>query len=131
MNAKNRAKAAALGISVQSITPELAEKWGTLMSPGPRRGQSKPATPESQPGTANPNSKTLPAGEHLPDKAGLQAGNMNEKGLQENPGKQLLNREPVIPDKKDPVNQILQHGVVAMLGTEPIERRRYEQQIEE
>ena len=80
LNAKNRAKATALGISVQSITPELAEKWGILISPGSRRGQSKPATSESHPGTAVsfPNSKTLPAGEQLPDKAGLQAGNTNE-----------------------------------------------------
>ena len=104
MDPKMKARVAALGISVQSITPELAEKWGVLMSPGPRRGQSKPVTPESQSGTANPNSKTLPVGEQLPDKAGLLAGNVDEKGLQENPGKQLLNREPVTPDKKDPVN---------------------------
>lgn len=34
MNAKNSARAEALGISVQSITPELAAKWGVLMSPG-------------------------------------------------------------------------------------------------
>ena len=103
MDPKMKARAAALGISVQSITPELAEKWGILIFPGPRRGQSKPATPESHPGTANPNSKTLPAGEQLPDKAGLQAGNLDEKWLQENPGKQLLNREPVTSTKKDPV----------------------------
>ena len=103
MNAKNRAKATALGISVQSITPELAARWGILMSPGQRRGQSKPAAPEGQTGPANPNSKALPAGEQLPGKTGLQAGNMNEKRLEENMGKQLLNREPVTPDKKDPV----------------------------
>lgn len=103
MDPKRKARLEALGISGQSITPELAAKWGTLMSPGPRRGQSKPAMPESQPGPANPNSKTLPAGEQLPDKAGLQAGNMNEMGLQENPGTRLLTREPVTPDKKDPV----------------------------
>jgi len=103
LDEKMKARAEALGISVQSITPELAAKGGILMSPGPRRGQSKPPSPESQPGTANPNSKTLPAGEQLPDKAGLQAGNLDEKWLQENPGKQLLNREPVTSTKKDPV----------------------------
>ena len=58
MDAKMRAKAAALGISVQSITPELAAKWGILMSPGQRRGQSKPAAP---------NSTALPEGEQQPD----------------------------------------------------------------
>ena len=58
MNAKMRAKAAALGITVQSITPELAAKWGTLMSPGQRRGQSKPATPSNT---------ALPAGEQQSD----------------------------------------------------------------
>jgi len=104
MDPKMKARAAALGISVQSITPELAAKGGILMSPGPRRGQSKPPSPESQPGTANPNSKTLPAGEQLPDKAGLQAGNTNEEGVQENLAKQLLTSEPFTPDKKDPVN---------------------------
>ena len=104
MDAKMRAKAAALGISVQSITPELAAKWGTLMSPGQRRGQSKPPGPEGQPNPANPSSKALPAGEQLPGKAGLLVGNTNEEGVQENLGKQLLDREPVTPDKKDPVN---------------------------
>jgi len=103
MDPKNKARLEAEGNIVQSITPELAAKWGILMSPGQRRGQSKPATPESQPGPVNPNSKTLPAGEQLPGKAGLLAGNMNEKGLQENPGKQLLNREPFTSTKKDPV----------------------------
>ena len=103
MDAKRKARLEAKGISVQSITPELAAKWGILMSPGPRRGQSKTATPESQPGPANPSSETLPAGEQLPDKAGLQAGNMNEMGLQENPGTRLLTKEPFTPDKKDPV----------------------------
>ena len=58
MNEKMKARAEALGISVQSITPELAAKWGILMSPGPRRGQSKPATP---------NSTALPAGEQQSD----------------------------------------------------------------
>lgn len=100
MNEKMRAKAAALGISVQSITPELAAKWGTLMSPGQRRGQSKPPGPEGQPNPANPSSTALPAGGQLPGKAGLQTGNMNEKGLQENPGKRLLNREPPLRTRK-------------------------------
>ena len=54
MDPKNRAKAEALGISGQPITPELAAKWGTLMSFGQRRGQSKPPGPEGQPGPTNP-----------------------------------------------------------------------------
>ena len=100
MDAKMRARAAALGISVQSITPELAAKWGILMSPGQRRGQSKTPEPEGQAGPANPNSKTLSTGEQLPDKAGLLVGNMNEKGLEENLGKHLLTREPSIKKRK-------------------------------
>ena len=58
MDAKRKARLEAEGISVQSITPELAAKWGILMSPGQRRGQSKPATP---------NSIASPAGEHQSD----------------------------------------------------------------
>ena len=103
MDEKRRARLEAKGIKVQSIMPELAEKWGTLMSFGERSGQSKPPSPESQHGPANPSSTELPAGEQLPDKAGLLAGNMNEKGLEENMGKQLLNREPVTSNKKDPL----------------------------
>ena len=100
MDPKRKARLEALGISVQSITPELAAKWGTLMSPGQRRVQSKPPRLEGQPNPANPNSKTLPVGEQLPCNAGLLAGNMNEKGLQENPGKWLLTREPSLKKTK-------------------------------
>jgi hypothetical protein len=83
MDPKRKARLEAEGNSVQSITSELAAKWGILISPGQRRGQSKPPGPEGQPGQANPNGTALSAGEKLPDKAGLQAGNMHEKGLQE------------------------------------------------
>lgn len=100
MDPKRKARLEALGISVQAITPELAAKWGILMSPGQRRGQSKPAAPEGQPNPANPNSKTLPAEEQLPCKAGLLAGNTNEEGVQENLAKQLLTREPSIKKRK-------------------------------
>ena len=63
MDAKRKARLEAKGISVQSITPELAAKWGILMSLGQRRGQSKPVTPSST---------TLPAGEQKPDEFKLQ-----------------------------------------------------------
>ena len=103
MDPKRKARLEALGISVQSITPELAAKWGTLMSPGQRRGQSKPAAPEGQPNPANQSSKALPAGEQLPCKAGLLTGNTNEEGVQENLRKRLLTRQPVTQEKKDPI----------------------------
>jgi len=45
LDEKRKARLKARGINVLSITPELAEKWGTLISPGPRRGRSKPNTP--------------------------------------------------------------------------------------
>ena len=57
MDPKNKARLEAEGNSVQSITPELAAKWGILMSPGQRRGQSRPPTPEGQPGLTNPSDK--------------------------------------------------------------------------
>jgi len=46
LDEKRKAKWKAAGINVQSITPELAEEWGTLISPGPRRGRSKADTPQ-------------------------------------------------------------------------------------
>jgi len=46
LDEKRKARLKARGINVLSITPELAEKWGTLISPGPRREKSKPNTPK-------------------------------------------------------------------------------------
>jgi len=46
LDEKRKARLKARGINVQSITPELAEEWGTLVSQGPRREKSKPNTPE-------------------------------------------------------------------------------------
>ena len=92
MDAKNRARLEAEGISVQSITPELAAKWGTLMSFGERSGQSKPATPSSI---------ALPE-DNQPDDLELQASNLYEKGLQEALDKNLLTKEPITPENKEP-----------------------------
>ena len=58
MDPKRKARLEALGISVQPITPELAAKWGILMSPGQRRGQSRPPAPEGQSGPATPSDKS-------------------------------------------------------------------------
>lgn len=57
MDPKNKARLEAEGNSVQSITPELAARWGTLMSPGQMRGQSKPPAPEGQPSPASPSNR--------------------------------------------------------------------------
>lgn len=58
MDPKRKARLEALGISVQPITPELAAEWGILMSPGQRRGQSRPPAPEGQTGPASPSDKS-------------------------------------------------------------------------
>jgi len=47
LDEKRKAKWKAAGINVQSITPELAEEWGTLISPGPRPGQSMESLTEA------------------------------------------------------------------------------------
>lgn len=58
MDEKRKARYKALGINVQSVTPELAEKWGTLISPGQRRGKSKPSTPQEEPNSTQSRSAT-------------------------------------------------------------------------
>lgn len=91
MDAKNRARLEAEGISVQSITPELAEKWGTLMSFGERSGQSKPATPSN---TASPN-------DDQPDQYDLQASSRIEEGLDKYKDKYLSSPESTGPVSKE------------------------------
>ena len=92
MDPKNRARLEAEGISGQSITPELAAKWGILMSPGQRRGQSKPAAP---------NSTALPAGKESPAQYELQASSQIEEGLEKYKGKYLSTPESTIPASKE------------------------------
>jgi len=92
LDPKNKARLEAEGISGQSITPELAAKWGTLMSPGRRRGQSKPVTPSR---TALPN-------DDQPDEYELKASSQIEEGLEKYKDKYLSTRESTGPGSKEP-----------------------------
>ncbi len=92
MDPKRKARLEAEGNSVQSITPELAAKGGILMSPGQRRGQSNPATP---------NSIASPAGEEPPDQYDLQASSQIEEGLEKYKDKYVSNPESTTPASKE------------------------------
>ena len=91
MDEKRRARLEAKGIKVQSITPELAAKWGILMSPGQRRGQSKPATPSSAALTED----------NQPDDLELKASSRIEEGLEKYKDKYLSTRESTGPGSKE------------------------------
>ena len=102
MDEKRRARLEAKGIKVQSITPELAAKWGILMSPGQRRGQSKPPIPEGQPNPGNPSSTALPKGTVAGQ--GWVAGRQHErKGITGKPGEAVIDQRAATQDKKGPV----------------------------
>jgi len=60
LDEKRKANLEALGFEVQSIAPELAEKWGTSMSPGKRPVKSNPDTQQKEP-NSQLSSNTRPA----------------------------------------------------------------------
>ena len=72
LDEKTKARAAALGIKVSSITPELADKWGILISPRQPPGKSKPSTPPKQ-GRPKPTASRLISPEEVKEHEKHQA----------------------------------------------------------